>query len=315
MKISTIESIWSALKAHGPDECQQRVDARHPHDIYLCVTPEGRIGLLALCNSMPPESRGFKAVAIERRQRTDQKWALQLELLDNQLSGVFSALCSDIIEMTRTVRRSEVLGATILGRMERWRHLLEEGLSPLGEHQLRGLAAELVVLERLLDCMQSPGEVVKSWVGPLGLPQDFVLPSGGRLEVKAIAPNAATVEIANLAQLDVDYGPLSLVTVSLLNCGSGAEGAFALSDLVERLRARLEVDPEASEAFDLRLAASGWQDQEAIAEDSLRIIRIEAYEVDDGFPRLTRRTVPAGVDKARYVIVLPSDKRSSWTPR
>jgi hypothetical protein len=57
---------------------------------------------------------------------------------------------------------------------------------------LRGLIGELVVLERRVLPEFGPDDAVSAWTGPLGTPHDFQLPTGLKIEVKALDHDAGT---------------------------------------------------------------------------------------------------------------------------
>ena len=66
--------------------------------------------------------------------------------------------------------------------------------------KLRGLVGELLILEMCLDLWPTE-DVASGWTGPLGGPQDFVLP-GRRIEVKTTFASARSVHITSVDQLD-----------------------------------------------------------------------------------------------------------------
>jgi Putative PD-(D/E)XK family member, (DUF4420) len=175
----------------------------------------------------------------------------------------------------------------------------------LSRAQLNGLIGELLVLERELLPVLGPDQAVSAWTGPLGTSQDFRLPDGRKLEVKTLDRNADRVQINGLTQLDGGGDPLQLVVVRLEDTGIDAEGAITAARLVEQLRGRLGQAASALQTFEMLLRFVGWDD--AVDADSVvvRLERIDRYDVDEGFPRLTAATVPAAVTDATYKIVLP----------
>src|SRR5205814_608665 len=102
------------------------------------------------------------------------------------------------------------LAAAVLGRIDRWRNLFERDAAGLGETALRGLIGELLVLEAELIPALPLRDAVTAWTGPHGTPQDFLLPSGTRIEVKTIGRDAGTVRVNGLGQLDAAPDPLVL---------------------------------------------------------------------------------------------------------
>lgn len=125
---------------------------------------------------------------------------------------------------------------------------------------LRGLIGELVILESRVLPVLSAFDAVSSWIGPLGAPQDFLLPSGQRIEVKAVRPDTRTVQINGLSQLDSGTEPVTLIVVRLADAGAEAPATLTAPELIERLRRRLSGEPHALNEFESRLAAAGWHE-------------------------------------------------------
>jgi hypothetical protein len=243
-------------------------------------------------------------VTVESGRRGDGRWTLRLLLDVPALLPVFAALCRDIIEFTRSGVIEDRLAAAVVARVEHWRNLLEKDASGLGENALRGLIGELSVLETVLDGLP-PAAAIAAWIGPLGSPQDFLLPSGHRIEVKAARRDARTIRIHGLRQLDPGDDTMELAIVRMDDTGSGADGAVSAPALIDRIYQRIAADPEAVASFSASLAFIGWRDHPGNAELSVRVVGIERYFVDLDFPRLTASTVPSGIEDADYTIVLP----------
>jgi hypothetical protein len=114
------------------------------------------------------------------------------------------------------------------------------------------------------------------------------------------------VQINGLDQLDGRGDLLQLVVVRLEDTGVNAEGAVTAARLVEQLRAQLSQAPAALQTFEVLLRFVGWDDPADTDSVAVRLERIDRYDVDDSFPRLTAATVPAAIAEATYKIVLPS---------
>lgn len=305
MPTPTIEQIWAELQTSGGGSRQRRIDSTHPLDLYADFDPPDKPGLVAVCGILPPDCRPLRALALEHGQRSDGRWALRLSLREPRLLAVFAALCRDIVAVTRSGIDERRLASAVLGRLDHWRTLLERDGAGLGEATLRGLIGELLVFERHVLAVLSLPEAVAAWTGPQGSPQDFKLPSGTRIEVKTIGRDAGTVRVNGLDQLDTGADPLLLAVVRVETTGASAPDAVTVPALIAGLRDRISADPDALAKFDEALACVGWHDDPSHRAFAVRVIAIEAYEVGPGFPRLTRRSVPAGVENAQYTIVLP----------
>ncbi len=303
---TTIEELWQDLRGAVGESVYRRVSADHPLELYAVVAQPGRVGLMVLGPVEPPRPRQLRTVTIERGRRPDGRWSLQVVLERPELQAEFTALCRDIVACTRSDVSAEGAAAAVLKRIERWRTLLEGGRVILDTAAQRGLAAELVVLEREVMPALPAFDAVCAWTGPDGTPQDFTLPGGLRLEVKAVRPAARTARINGLDQLDPGPDALDFVVVRLADTSAGAPDSFSLADQIARLRDVLAAEPAALGELESRLGALGWQDDPGVPLSHLRIVAIDRHPVGETFPRLTRSTVPAGVEDADYVIALPS---------
>jgi Putative PD-(D/E)XK family member, (DUF4420) len=299
-----IEELWSSLHREAAG-AQRRVDATHPLDLYVDFEKPDRPGIVLFCRERPNNAPQLKAIKIERLQRQDGRWSMRIFLEEPRLLPVFAELCRDIIEFTRGNVDRTLPSGLVLSRIERWRNLMQPQSAGLSRSELRGLIGELLVLENQLLPVLGPDQAVSAWTGPFGTSQDFQLPDGLKLEVKALDRNADRVQINGLDQLDAGGDPLQLVAVRLEDTGPKAEGALTPLRLVTRIRKGLSDAPMAVEAFEILLRFVGWEDAMDTGTVIVRLDRIDRHNVDDSFPRLTAATVPRAVADASYTIVLP----------
>jgi hypothetical protein len=313
MTTLTIETLWNALRVGGGEARQQRVDANHPLDLYADFEPPDRPGLLLVTSTRPPERFAARSIDLVVGYRTDGRWSLRMTLGAPALIGVFAELCRDIIEFTRLGITDAQAGSAFLGRIERWRRLLDKGPPDLSDSAARGLIGELTVLLSVILPELPPTSAIASWTGPLGTPQDFMLPTGRRLEVKAVDTYADSVRINGLEQLDPGGDALKLVVVRLERTAAEAPDAITLLDAIERVRGALAGEVGAIDDFDRLLAFAGWDATRDSGELAVRITGIDGHAVNDRFPRLVKATVRAGVIDASYIIRLPLPTEK-WVP-
>jgi hypothetical protein len=299
-----IEELWTSLRREAV-EAQRRVDATHPLDLYADFEPPDRPGLILLCDERPNDAPPMHAIGLERRRRQDGRWSMRVFLEEPRLLPVFAELCHDIVEFTRRNAHTASPSGLVLSRIDRWRSLMQPQAAGLTRSQIRGLIGELLVLEKELLPVLLPDQAVSAWTGPLGASQDFRLPDGRRLEVKAVDHESDSVQINGLEQLDSGGDPLQLVVVRLEDTGIDAEGAITASRLITQLRATLTPAPAALQTFEVLLGFAGWVD--AVDADSVvvRLERIDRHDVGDAFPRLTPSNVPAGITQVTYEVLLP----------
>lgn len=299
-----IEELWTALRREA-FETQRRVDATHPLDLYADFEPPDKPGLILLCDERPNDAPSLQAIAIERRRRQDGRWSMRIFLEEPRLLPVFAELCRDIVEFSRHNAHSALPSGLVLSRIERWRSLMLPQPAGLSRTQIRGLIGELLVLEEELLPVLLPDQAISAWTGPLGASQDFHLPDGRKLEVKAVDRLSDRVHINGLDQLDSGGDPLQLIVVRLEDTGIDADKAITSGRLVSRLRARLHEAPAALQTFEVLLGFAGWIDGADTDDVVVRLERIDHHDVRGNFPRLTRGTVPDGVIETTYEILLP----------
>lgn len=305
MTTTTIEELWTSLRRDNV-AAQRRVDASHPLDLYADFEQPDRPGLILFCNERPNDAPSLRAIGVERRQRQDGRWSLRIYLEEPRLLNVFSELCRDIIDFSRDAAGGAQPSGLLLSRLERWQTLMQAQRAGLSRSELRGLIGELLVLERELLPTIGADRAVSAWTGPLGASQDFHLPDGRKMEVKAVAHTADRVQINGLDQLDAGDSSLDLFVVRLDDTGLDADGAITAAHLVERLRAELSTAPSSLQAFEILLRFVGWADDAVAETTAVRLVRIDRHAVREGFPRLTRANVPADIVAATYTIVLPA---------
>lgn len=296
--MSQIEDLWRRVEATGPGGVM-RVDETHPSDLYGATDSEGHRGLVLLSVSEPPKPPTLDAIEVTAHQRQDGRWALGIWLREPNLMPMFSQLCMDLITSSREVESSAAAGH-LLARLVRWRELLEAGAGPMTMSQLRGLVGEMLVLEMCTN-LWSHADVVSGWVGPLGGPQDFVLPDR-RIEVKTTFASARSVHISSVDQLDTDEAlTLAVVTLTTLAGGVG----IAPNQLVNRIQSGLlDVSADSAIAFGKRLDAVGYLPVPLYDELMFRVDDIDFYEVDGAFPRIRRADISAGIEKIVYDVML-----------
>jgi hypothetical protein len=251
----------------------------------------------------------LRALNVEVGRRTDGRWSLRLSLQEPRLEPVFAALCRDIVGFTRYGIDEPRLGSAVLARLNHWRTLLEREAGGLGATALQGLIGELLVLEIVLLGRLTLREAAASWTGPRGTPQDFMLPSGERIEVKTVREATHLVRVNGLRQLDGGGDPVFLVVVRVEMTGPSATDAITAPSLIARLRETFSSDLAAFDAFEAMLASAGWHDDPSHEAFAVRLIGIEEHRVEGTFPRLTNAMVPIGVEEADYTIALPGTGR------
>lgn len=225
---------------------------------------------------------------------------LDLICLSPDLEAVFGEVADEIL--VRIARGDGCLDA-VRSTIEDFRSLLRQpGGGEVDVPRIAGLIAELLVLNRLLERSSSAW---RAWRGPAGDRHDFRARDTS-LEVKAsLRPDASTITINGLEQLDVPKnGTLHLLRIVLEPVNGGL---LSVSDLARKAISNGS-EPERLRGL---LAAMGCNDIDAErwSRHRFRTESYHLYEIRPGFPRLTMSMLtggiaPSGVHKVSYQIDL-----------
>lgn len=283
----------------------QRIDESHPLDFYLGRDASGEWLLLLVTGEQTTFFRANKAIHVFCRKRGDGKWALMFRLMKPELGKLFSLVCEDLVEASRCNPDPAHPASFVLARFGRWQRLLEKGDSRLlDDAALRGLVGELLFLETVAIPDSDGRQALTAWCGPTGADRDFCFPDR-EYEIKTVREGADRVVISSAEQLDPTSKSLTLGIVVTEDAVPGAlPEAFTILDLVGRLRRQLASDPVALDLLDSRLMDAGFVMREEYGERGFVLRRIRMFRVEDGFPAVRRSTLPAGIGKVSWELLI-----------
>lgn len=299
--MTPFEARWETVEPGGGF---RRVDEEHPLDIYIGVDVSGERVLLLVTDQdveIPPQTH---AIHVLSRTRQDGRWALMFKLVSPELGRVFSHLCEDLVEFGRNLPKDSTPGKTMIGRFVRWQRLLERsGTGLLDEPAIRGLLGELLFLSSFALPVYGAVPALEGWVGPFDAEQDFRYPDC-TYEIKTVSPAATQVKISSAEQLEDPGSPFQLVLVPISTAERSSETTVTLPALISSLRERFDGDQLACSLFEERLVSAGYLD-----DDGYRILVYRAgtfrhFIVGEGFPRIVRSQLPAGIGRVRYELDL-----------
>jgi hypothetical protein len=119
-------------------------------------------------------------------------------------------------------------------------------------------------------------------------------------------PGGKSVTIASLDQLDTSVGELELCVFVIRKGIPNSDMSFTLTELIERIRKKLQNSPLALERYEELLLEACYipnEDYETLFFDYIEYTR---YKEREGFPLLTRNTVPRGINNVKYEILIES---------
>ncbi len=289
----------------------RRVDASLPWDFFWARGHDNRIMLTlrhdpeAVPNTTLPALRHIDVV--DWPASADGKSTLVIRLLDESHRDIFLTLCNDIAASAEQANTEREAVATAVMRTWRWHQLLRAGTDQrLTPEEQRGLAGELLVIQRLLLPRLSPAMAMASWIGPMDAPKDF---ETGRIAIESKARRGGAtpyIAISSEHQLDTtDIDRLFLHVVSVDRSPNEVDESSTLPELAASIRDEIEsADPAAADRFDVLLLAAGLLPEHNY--DDFRWVAGESrlFEISEEFPRLAAGVVPQGVSSVRYSIAL-----------
>jgi hypothetical protein len=222
---------------------------------------------------------------------------LALTLEDREQADLFLSVCSDVVASASGGSPDGYL-ARFLGRLDAWRSFLRERRAGFSKNETVGLIGELVILERLLKVSR---DLLLSWSAPENGLHDFTW-KGRALEIKAAIGPATRLRVSTLDQLDPEgLDKLTLIHARLIERADGR----CLKTIVECLNVLL-ADESSRRLLSNALLKRGLMpdDRSALEYPTVEVHEITAYQIHDGFPKLTRAQVPAAVVEAEYSLEL-----------
>jgi hypothetical protein len=314
MMMTKIEELWrdahqqartKPIEANGYRLTRMAPESRF--DIYAGVDSSSFVLLAIGIPARPPNiTTDSSSLDYFRQQRKDGSWLMVLRLRQNGLETVFGRLCQDLVDAAEGVPDEKALVILFRERLNLWKKLFQHGGSGfLQPHEIKGLIAELLVLEILIrDGKRDAHETVSGWTGPLGADQDFIY-SDLAIEVKAIRPGVESISISSLEQLNCAVS-MFLVLATLRPATPGESGAIGLNALAAKVEGMIAESPEALGIFKERLLEARYVEHEFYETVLFEPMSISAYSVADTFPKLVRDMVPTGIVSASYEIEIDS---------
>ena len=225
---------------------------------------------------------------------------------------LFLGLCETLIAALDGVEDPAAALGICLIQLKRWKMFLS-GKNPrlLSNEEVRGLFAELRFLEALMSNLGAP-EAIEAWCGPDRIQQDFIF-GDQAVEIKAVSGRERnSVRISSEDQLETMTRRLFL-RVYRLATGKDSKGSESLNALVTRLSATV-TDTVALQSLEKSLANYGYLKLDAYDLPRLTVADEATYTVIEGFPRLVRSKLPAGVARVSYDIELETIKPFICSP-
>ncbi|BCC57577.1 TPA: PD-(D/E)XK motif protein [Bacillus cereus] len=278
-----------------------RVKESIKYNAFWIMDVLGQYGLMIQCNDnfiQPKREIKLKGIQI-KIDNTSTPNHLILLLKDLTDWELFLVLCNDLVHALKEY--DEDIIKNIVKRLERWQKLLQrETLKIMSKEEQMGLFSELKILQDYLIPKYGYGIAIRSWVGALGDKQDFLLENLA-IEVKSYRITAGhSVWISSKEQLNSEKQPLYLFGCALNEVTSGE----TIADLVQSISEQVETEKLLNEFID-KVEQYGYISeiqQESLSK--LRLEKINGYEVEEEFPKISLNHVLPLIKNMKYSIDL-----------
>lgn len=294
---------WNARRLSASSSAGILIAIRKPEDVPALLIEVSTTAVPPITEY--PSAEGFQVAPESIAAGPTGRVRLCLILANERYRDVFGVLVEDVVADLRNRQDENDVVRGFLARLRGWQVFMRRhGPSPLPVEEQVGLTAELLFLRDRLVGEIPAQAAVSAWVGPLGAPQDFMLPQVA-VEVKASASGIKEVQISSLAQLDTQLcpKPILLCWMDLVAAPAGV----SLPQIISELRRTLSrEDPAALRVFEERLLEVGYLDahEKHYVGRLYRLRATTLYSVLGAFPRVERGEVREGVLSCSYVIGL-----------
>ncbi len=296
----SIDELFIRAESAGTDGSFTRIDETHPVGVFIGMEA-GQRAVMIVSPSRPPEAPSFGAILVESRPRPHGEWALVVRLERRDLVRQFSRLANDLAAVTRAQPTSP--GEAAIAELVRWRRLLARRPTDiLEEHEIRGLAGELLFFLEEAIPHAGPLSAARAWVGPYEAPKDFAFPDV-EVEIKATRRQTRILRISSFEQLTDTGLPIFLwcrpVELEQTPSGDGR----SVSGLVRAVRESVAPEPTAAQLVEDGLLAVGYRDRPEYDGCFLRLAPARCFQVSGTFPRVQRSMLDPGVAAGSYEIL------------
>ena len=309
-----MKSLWDNIKrsTHPAVWNERRADPEHPFDFFLGKSFDGYL-LFMLRLKYPPahfaQYPKISNIEFNYEQTAEGNWQFRLLLLDSSNEDIFSVLCSNLMHATLKLSPKDETKALniVLTRIRRWQDLLEYRRNNLlSRNKIIGFIGELLFLKNILLQYMDPLIAIKSWRGPYGEEQDFIL-NGWLLEIKSqSASSDKNIKINSEHQLDTSSGYI-ILCYQTLQSDFEDDSAYSLNGLVQILLDQFEKSNIfARDIFNSLLIEYGYFPHGEYDEDKWKLHVRQFFKVDENFPRITPDKLPNGVSNTKYTLNIDS---------
>ena len=297
-----LEDPWEKISGAPYPEGRQLY--RESERFWVSVDEGGRLFFIhgrGGGNIKPLENLAGVSVQIESWSGEEYRLICRLTSSDPQSKQKFSTVAKDVafhchrFEGARLFERAQE-------RLKGWADFLKPGRGGLSRAEFVGFFGELLVLSEVVMPLHPADVSIRAWIGPDDKKQDFAL-GDVALEVKTTASgDSQSIWISSLDQLDRVTDRLLLLRVVLAPATDGT--GISLGELHACCAGKVKHDVASEGLFLHKTSRLHGRASEQQLKERFQLVTIKAYDVVDGFPRLTRGGVDPGIREVDYELLV-----------
>jgi hypothetical protein len=291
------DRIQKLLEINAPTESHSRFDSEHPFDIFLGIDKQGRKNLSLIMKTRPENVSSSNTISVTYFRRDDGRLLLSFALEDDKLKSIFYKFCEDIIESTRLSKEKDGF-APVIERWNTWIKFFQKTSLPLSENEVLGLVGEVYFLQNVMVKQYGLEVALEAYIGGDKAHKDFRTLDTW-YEVKSIHNGVRSVRVSSIEQLD-SSSPGKLAIITFDQGTPSTNGNITLNGIITAFRETLDLKTRL--LFDEKMRKSSYIADDRYDEYNFVLVQLNQYLVENGFPRLTKDDLPAGVTKASYEI-------------
>lgn len=278
-----------------------RLDKEHILDLRIGLDEKMRKSIELRCDKFKARKVTSTNVIDVGQFKFHDYYSIRFSLVEDEMCGLFYKFCDDLLEATRNLQSAHEGYTAVIERYYQWRKMfVSSKKNLLSEQEIMGLIGEILLLKGYLAEKLGLSNALKSWSGQELTHKDFSFDDTW-VEAKAISLGSQSVKISSLEQLESDStGELAVHSLEKM---SSAYNGITLNKLVLETRNLFQLAEE-KDAFDTKVALQGYEYNNYYDDFVYEIGSFRRYKVDDNFPKLTHRDLPAAIRKATYELSL-----------
>ena len=277
----------------------------HPFLPMYVMNLGDRPGLL-IDAELPPgaaieDGQGFDIVEATRSGRRS---VLVRPTLAGIATPAFVGLVELVYRETAAAGSREAAVDALISAVDEFRRFFARRVDRLSESAVRGLFVELELLIDLVRTGITVRDALLAWAGPYRA-TDFKFADGTAIEVKSARVPAKAVEISSEHQLDAPSGTLHLFVKPVATLAPQDHAGTAFLDIVGEAKSFISKDSGAKKLWTSAVEALGFDESDTYyTQWRFASNEWQIYHVLDGFPCITRDSLPVGVRAVSYSLQL-----------